>query len=224
MSFTATWEPIERAEGPQQIPAWCGGAHVELQMEYANSPHVLMKQVANVAYGPWQRDGKEWTRTSLDGSLRDRYWHAGALTQLPDGSWETTRQEGFGGRTFKLGNVEGLGVVHLRGPWFGGDMEGYQEAHMVDMTRDNWDPYYADKPWYRRGACFGWYVRQTDLVNILSQYAPEMPLARVKLFRDWCSKVEPYLEEWGMPKDWFMKQQRADPVEGSEPKSHNVAA
>jgi hypothetical protein len=178
-------------------------------MEYANPPAVILKQIGAVAFGSWQRRGvKEWLRTSLDGSLIERLWHGGTLTQLADGSWETTKQEGFGSRTFTLDHVEGLGKVHLRGPWFGGDLDGYQEQSMVDMTGSA-PSYYAGKAWHARTACFGWYIRQTDLIAILSRYVPHMPIAREKRFSDWCSTVHPYLEEWGMPKDFFIRLPRA---------------
>jgi hypothetical protein len=210
-AFKPSWREIERPAGTVETPAWCGDVHVDWMMDFANSPHIILKQVAPLPeFGEWAREPKgnsvRWYRQTADGSLVGQHWHNGQLTQMPDGSWETTKQDGYAGSTFTIKPVVGLGTVHLRGPWFGGTQPGYSEMTSVDMTDpQKSSPYYANRPWYKRGATFGLYISDELLIRVLSRFAPHLPLAWVSMFSGDHPRVQPYLAEWGAPKQFREK-------------------
>jgi hypothetical protein len=212
-NFQPSWRPIDRPVGRVETPAWVGGVHVDMQEGLGTFPSVRLKVRGPLPeWGPWQRDAKSeapkvrWFRQSVDGVLMEDYWHAGALRQLEDGSWQTTKQEGFGGRVFTLKPVVGWDVVHLVGPWHGGKQPGFMAVHTVDMHKPH--PFDDGKPWHRRLACFGHNVSDEAYIATLARYVPHMPLAYVKHFSDWPEFVEPYPEAWGMPKYFYERTNR----------------
>ena len=206
------WTEVERPTGPFETPAWCGDVHVDWMLGWCTWPHLKFKQVAPFPeMGPWKREvldgGKvRWICASADGTLVEQYWHSGALTPRGDGELETTKQDGFGGRTFTLDRVEGItGKVHLRGPWWGGTPDGYTEMTSVDMTqKSDASPHYAylrGTPWHKRGGTFGFYIREDLLIKLLSRFLPHLPLARVLPYPTAeRPHVEPYDPSWGCPK------------------------
>lgn len=217
LEFKPSWRPIDRPVGPQPLPEWCGGANVEMRADLGSFPRVVLKETGPLPeFHAWQRDALHhapkvrWFRTSVDGSLMEQFWHAGKMRQLEDGSWQTEKQEGFGGRVFTIEPVVGWDRVHLVGPWHGGKIDGWMDAHTVNMREPK--AYDAGLPWHKRMACFGLCVSEAAYIAILSRFVPHMELARVKHFHDWPEFIEPYPVDWGMPK-WFY-QRREEVVDG----------
>jgi hypothetical protein len=200
-NFRPTWRDIERPTGKFETPDWGGGAHIDWMLDFGNSPEVRLKQVGPIPlFGDWHQgpDGR-WWRETADKSLMEQLWHKGALSRADDGVWQTTHQDGFGGRTFTLESVIGLGPVRLRGPWFGGTRPGYSEMKSVDMTEDQ-PAYYQGRPWYKRMATFGYYISDDLLIRLLSRYCPDLPIAMVQKCGGEHERVEPYRHDWGCPK------------------------
>lgn len=237
----ARWEPLELTDDQlQPVPDWLGDCYVDWHEGCSNTPTVRMKQVADFPeFGNWRReDGGRWIQRSSDGLLMHQHIHKGALSMRPDGSIETTKQDGYAGRTFTLERVEGLCdlemvqpkplnglvTVHLQGPWFGGCPDGWIEMISVDMRPDPTDKYseWSRKwydlqgvPWYRRSGTFGFYLSETVVVRALRKFQPHLLLARA--WHSWSDAphVEPYTVEWGAPKAF--KQMR---VRGEGPGEH----
>lgn len=218
------WFEVERPSWPFDVPAWCGGAHVDMKLGWASNPWVRFKQIAEMpAMGVWHREvvpgrdgGTRWSRTSPDGHLMEQLWHGGALSARADGSLETTQQDGFGGRTSTI-EVLGLGNVHLRGPWFGGTADGFNELTAVDLTPGSLNdkrrqhPYWRRraKAWHQMTGCFGLYISDDLLVRLLSRFVPHLHLARIQPYRGASMRIEPYVAAWGCP-----KRLRADKEQG----------
>lgn len=195
-----------------------------MKLGWANNPWVRFKQVAEMpAMGVWHREivpgrdgGTRWFRTSPDGHLLEQLWHGGALSARADGSLETKQQGGFGDRTWTI-EVLGLGTVHLRGPWFGGTPDGFNELTVVDLTPGSLNdkrrqhPYWRRraKAWHQMTGCFGLYISDDLLVRLLSRFVPHLHLARIQPYRGASMRIEPYVAAWGCP-----KRLRADKEQG----------
>lgn len=216
------WTEIERPIGPQELPSWVLGLHIDWAMQFANAPRVKFK----VAFDPMPKDvlwqqgpNGRWFREH-DGII-GQLWNGGALTQMPNGEWETTRTEGHGGRTSTLKMVDGR-VVHLRGSWFGGCPEGYNELTMVDMSDPHnqtmqgrvtyeWVPgkkihkILKAEAWFKKGGTYGLYVPDDVLIKAIAKYWPHVRIAQTKGFNDVDFKgcrIEPFLDEWNAPKSY----------------------
>lgn len=103
--MTFTW--IDPPVGPQPIPAWAKGLDVEWMGHYLNPPEVRLK----AAFDPmpedllWNRTGGRYWRRTAEG-VHEEKSHNGALSWNDEKrAWQTTHQEGFGGRcyTIKMG-------------------------------------------------------------------------------------------------------------------------
>lgn len=90
-----TWHEIERPIGPQPIPAWCKGAHVDWHNGYANSPSIRLKVIGDVR--EWEgktfrQESSRYIAEHADGRA-EQYAHNGPvalrpvrLFRRPDGS------------------------------------------------------------------------------------------------------------------------------------------
>ncbi len=196
------WGEIKSPTWPFAVPDWCGGVHVDMMLGWANSPRIKHKQVTPMPpMGQWKRNASRWYRTSADGHLLEQFWHSGAPTFGNNGERITPRQEGFGGRKFRLDDVEGLGPVTLWGPWFGGCPDGYNELTVVDWSKKPQPAWYRGRSWTAQGGTFGLYISDAMLINTIARFQPHLALAYVCTHGD-RPRVEPYLHEWGCPKDF----------------------
>jgi hypothetical protein len=227
------WVEIERPVGPQDLPAWVKGLHIDWMMGWANSPRVKFK----CATQPMPKDvlweqgeNGRWFREHE--GVMQQHWHSGALSNkddngkpLPEGHWQTTKQNGYAGATFTIKLKDGR-TVHLRGPWFGGSPAGYSELTVVDMS----DPYHLvkqgkvkyeiipdsgrfihinvkAKAWWKNGGNFGCYVSDGILIKAIAKYYPHVRIA-LDLREKRGDAIEPFLDEWDMPKRQYQDQQR----------------
>lgn len=190
-----------------QPPRWIGGVHVDFMLQWANSPRILLKQTGPLPCESelWQFDGQSRYWREKDGTM-EQLWHSPATIEKEDG-WHTGRMDGFGGRRFTIQMQDGR-TVHLNGPWFGGQKSGWMEAHTVDMRKnsDAKRPYYVDRPWHERGACFGFYVSDDIVIRALARYAAHLGIAHAQLFDDYWH-IEPFKPAWGTVKGNLTREQ-----------------
>lgn len=81
----ASWEPVERPTGRQDLPPWVRGAHIDWMHGVSNPPDITLKVAGDV----FQWDDKRWTREGKktyiarhpDGRACVLY-HDGALTEM----------------------------------------------------------------------------------------------------------------------------------------------
>jgi len=232
------WSIIDRPVGPQPVPEWCKGVHVDWMDGYSNWPDMRLKTTIDARSWEnkiWRKEGHYYRAYHIDGRM-EQYAHDGPVTlekikmfrgedgvlrqrprygaewyveqpnvkMYPPGGWEsgeweevemlcTTRQAGFGGDCYHLNMDDGRTIV-LRGPWHVGTPAGYTEFVYVDTTSD----LYRRRKWFKCGGRGGLYLRNDVTVNILSRFAAHLPLALVDY--GFTSHIEPFLEEWGVPK------------------------
>lgn len=191
------WYEIERPAGPQLLPDWVKGLHIDWRMQYNSSPCVQFRvhgRLGVLDNEPWRAGPKGRYWREKDGVM-EQLWHTGAVTQREDGEWQTTQQEGFGGRTTIVKMDDGR-TIHLRGPWFGGHQAGYNEMTTVNDMQEGW----RGRPhWWQKMGTFGLYVSDEILILAICRYQPHVLIA-MERFHDWGMMVQPYLAEWGMPK------------------------
>lgn len=153
-----------------------------------------------------RRNGTQWPNgvcVGTDGS--------GARAGYEPGEWveidhlSTSQQDGFAGRHYMITLDDGRDLI-LRGPWHVGAPAGYQAAITVDCTKP--DAYILRRglKWHRRTGCFGLFLRQDVVVNILCRFAPHLRLARVDNGYGW--NVQPMKPEWDKPKHWINEEAR----------------
>lgn len=106
----------------------------------------------------------------------------------------TTQQNGYAGRGFRILRDDGQYVM-LRGPWHIGAPAGYISIHTVDCSKP--DP--TASKWWTRMACFGLFLRQDVLINIVSHYQAHIRLAAVTRYYGG-PYLEPLKPEWNAPK------------------------
>ena len=191
-----SWRLLERTS-IVECPDWIGGAHVDWMDKYSNPPDLRVKQLKDPPpFEPWKNlNNGEWTRTTADKTLLKRHIHRGSVIQVGPNEWETTKQEGYGGRTFTITPVEGYDTVHLRGPWHGGPPADYEDIYTVDMRR----VVRPEREWYDNIACYGLFAHNDLLIAIYTKYLPELPLAWVRRHGG-REHIEPMKPEWSAPK------------------------
>jgi hypothetical protein len=217
------WIEVERPVGCQELPAWITGLHIDWCMQFANSPYVKFR----ATHFPmpeetlWQQGPKgRWFR-EYEGVI-EQLWADGPLAQMENGDWETPKTQGHGGRTSTLKMVDGR-TVHLRGSWFGGTPEGYNELTVVDMSskyvkqdqqqgKVKWEfgnlvihKNLKAKAWYKCGGYYGLYIPDDILIKAIAKYQPHVRIA--KLIRERGDRIEPFLDEWNMPKGSWIRRE-----------------
>lgn len=77
-----TWEWVDLPVGPQPIPAWAKGFHVDFMMGYGNSPHYHLKTNTDLRNWPDQRFRKEGARymSTTDDGRAEVLYHDGQLS------------------------------------------------------------------------------------------------------------------------------------------------
>lgn len=99
-----SWLNVDRPVGPQPIPAWCKGAHVDWADGYMNSPRVALKVMGNVRDWPdksFVREGGKFYRARHSDGRMEQYAHAGKVSlveisrfQSADGRLRQYRRSG----------------------------------------------------------------------------------------------------------------------------------
>lgn len=201
------WREVELPVGPQELPVWLKGLHVDFNMQYDCAPYLRFK-VMNFETGfdgeKWQSGAKGRYFREKNG-LMEQYWHTGSLNQRADGSWETTQQDGFAGRTFTIEMQDGR-MIHLRGPWHGGISDQWNEMVIVETTSKY---FRADRAWHKNTGCFGPYVSNEILMKAIARFYPHLRVAAVK-FYEYGYLLQPYTQEWGVPKQVIKERIRAE--------------
>jgi hypothetical protein len=225
------WVEIPMETDTHDLPPWLLGLHIDWAMQYWNAPYVKFKVACNPMPEEvlWEQGpGGRWFREY--GYVMEQLWNGGALTQMENGEWETTKTDGHGGRTTTIKLKDGR-TVHLRGSWFGGVQDNWSEMTIVDMSdkyvkmdqrqgKDKWEIWPGSgnfkhvnrkaKAWYKSGGTYGLYVSDELRIKAISRFQPHVRLALVRVFdKPGGIFVEPFLDEWGMPKTAWLEKQRA---------------
>lgn len=226
------WSEVDRPVGPQPLPDWVRGAHVDWMNGCGNAPNVTVK--ARGALHHWEdqrfeKVGKEmYIARHPDGravahyhrgavslvTIKDKRNHhvqdvlAGRRKELPDVEvMATSQQSGYGGDNFWIKMLDGSDLV-LRGPWHGGTPDGYVEVSVVDVTSkyfqaDRWN---RNRPWFKRGGGPSVYLTEELFLRIVARYCAHAPVARVD--HSYGTRLEMFRAEWGMPKAFIYDQER----------------
>lgn len=230
-----TWEFVELPTGPQQLPPWALGLHVEWADGYGNAPSFILKTDHRFYEWPdkrWTRKNGAYTARHPDGRGEVHY-HSGRISEVEltrrvrtsRTEWvdekytalATTVQEGYGGRAFPVtigGKDEFRGkTVILRGPWYGGSPPGYvttsvveiDSKHALQQRGTRWQ-----RPWFKQTACFGSGIREDVFVRIFAKFQPHLRLARVtEHFSERPTvSLQPLKPEWDVPKRWIQQGER----------------
>lgn len=217
------WHFVDMPVGPQPIPAWAKGLHVDWMMGYGNPPDLRAKAGENPLDWPgirWRREGDLYITQHPDGRAQF-YQHDGAISLQKFKTYRgldaneqpiyeerevraTTQQEGFAGRHFEITMEDGAPLI-LRGPWHGKRLPGYRNLTCVDMSSRYSATYRNGTPWHRRMGCFGLYVTEDLLIRLVARFLPHLQMARVKRFDvETLEVVDPV---WGCPKNEWQRQQ-----------------
>lgn len=210
------WSLIDRPVGPQYIPEWCKGVHIDWQEQFASWPRVILKCHEDVGDWPekrWVKNGKAYSTQHPDGRCCVHY-HDGAVSMKPirhyvGDKWveqqmlATTKQEGYSGRAFVIKMQDGE-FLALQGPWHGSPLPG-----TVDVTVTNLQKYtpYKKGPWHKALGMFGVNITDDLYIRILSKFCPHVELARVT-YDFGFSQIEPIKPEEGMPHSAYYEQRR----------------
>lgn len=227
----AYWEWVTMPEGPQPIPGWAKGLHVDWMDGFMNSPSITLK--TNTDLRDWgakrfEKAGSRFMARHSDGRA-EVYYHAGAIRMEELQRWNhhakvmekyqafaTTQQSGFGGHHYPLeigpvtdrSELRGQTVV-LRGPWHGGCPAGYAEAAYRDVSRP---PSRARpgsqfwRPWHQQVAIGGLYLTNDLFLRLLARFQPHLRVAAVTrggIF----DRLEPVRGDWDAPKAWIYERE-----------------
>lgn len=107
---------------------------------------------------PYHYTPGRYTAIDPETGLMSIYRH-GALEQLPDGTWATSMDEGFGGRNFSILMQDGRRAL-LRGPWHGGAPARTVEVLCFDRSKSR--------------SYFGYFLHQDLFFAIAKKFAPEL--------------------------------------------------
>lgn len=130
----------------------------------------------------------------------------------------SSEQGGFGGDHYEMTMVDGTQLI-LRGPWHGGAPAGYVEVHTC-----NWDEQSnealvkrypgackryvrsdLDRPWHKRSCTYGLYITEQLFLQLLSQFAPHVGVARVT--KPYGERLELFRPAWGASKSAIYDQE-----------------
>lgn len=226
--MSATWQEVERPVGPQPLPAWLKGVHVDWMDRYGNPPSVSLKVHGDVREWDrmiWTREGDHYRCRHEDGRMR-QLTHAGTicmttmrLFRTPDGEFHqygfvnggvgewvevsirtTDQQQGFDGSYYFITMDDGEPLV-LRGPWNTVSPAGYVEVAYVDTMNGNRAWMWRKKPWYCTGGIGGLRITEDLLLRAMARFAPEIRMAEV-INGGW-RRIEPMKPHWRAPKGFL---------------------
>lgn len=219
-----TWVPFERPIGPVRLPSWARDIHVNWMEGFSNGPDYWIYCGHDIGDYPnkrWRREGNFYRAYHPDGFV-EQHAHSGAvsLTRLkawrnPDGTMSqyrgdeggewvegdflaTTQQEGYAKRHFWIKMEDGSDLV-LRGPWWGGEPDGYDAASIV-IPKYSGCRRPGEGPWHKGCApTYGLLFKRELIAAIFARFQAHLPLALVTTHYG-STRLEPYRHEWGMPK------------------------
>lgn len=92
---TVSWETVELPLGPQPVPSWAKGLHVDFMDRYGNDPHYKLK--SNTDLRKWEhkrftREGARFIAVAPDGRA-EVYYQDGALRPTPIKMWQAASGE-----------------------------------------------------------------------------------------------------------------------------------
>jgi len=223
MANDNTFEIIDLPAGPQPLPRWVKGLHVNWMDGWSNAPHLIVK----AAESPfdWPNKRFEFFAPNLyfarhtDGR-GEAHYHGGAISEIEiehrvrvsRDEWRTekrkvlatTQQEGYAGRHFPivLGGKHPLRgkTVLLRGPWHSSPPAGYQGVSVWSPPDGRWPA--ERRPWHQQTCCFGLILRDDLLIRIFARFQPHLRLACVG------KTLQPLKPEWDAPKRWMLDRER----------------
>jgi len=166
-------DTLRRSIPEYEVPDWCVGAYIDWNWKYDSEPGLMIQ--TNCDIGDWE--GKRWVYNHLDGIRKHPYYYAGhpdgraeihyhGIARLnPQGIWETTKSEGYGGRTFTILMDDGR-TVNLRGPWHG---TSPKDLPYVDISYGNVNGKYTNPLMY----FFGVKIHVGLWLAIADKFVPE---------------------------------------------------
>jgi hypothetical protein len=227
-----SWRRVEMPTGKLDIPAWALDLHINWMEGYGNFPHIEML----LAYDPLDRNGESPARyrrpkpgvyiQSAEG-MTNCHYHSGAVSENSEGKLQTTRDDGYSGRTFTIRMADdepfwGGREIDLRGPWHGPPPEGTVEVycHIRDEEKDERSRKWRGRPsmkhlgpdrckWWNLQLTFGWNVEVETFLRIAATKLPHIGWAWVQ--PDWTRegelRLEPIDPRTNCPKGYLPEQE-----------------
>lgn len=207
----ASWTWASVPIGPQQLPPWARGLHIEWFDQYCNPPSCVLKTDREITQWPdklWEDEGGGYYRARHDDGRLDQLVHKGHLTwDGATGAYLTTKQQGFAGSSFEIRLRDGRRVV-LRGPWATSMPDGFSEVSHVD-PKASWrgrrpasghgsKTMRWHRPWWNRTAIGGVAISNDLLIRLLARFQPHLRIALVTRYGQ--VRAEPLKPEWSAPK------------------------
>jgi len=133
-----SWREIDRPVGPQPIPDWCTGVHVDWVEGYSNSPRIRLKVTGDVREWPEKRfvcEGGKFYRARHEDGRMEQYAHGGAVAPAQVQRWRsadgTIRQYRRSGPEWAETGDRGMGLMSVDGDWA---EYGYEPGEWVEIT------------------------------------------------------------------------------------------
>lgn len=231
------WSIIDRPVGPQPLPSWLKGVHINWMDGYCNAPTFKLR----VERDPSPRCGKIWNVIPPEGKER----HCRYVAETEDGVVEEMTARPLYRRKLEMFvdcygtpsvwpapgsyrreieilasdaedgfagrwfviRVEGGEWAVLRGPWYGSHPKGTHPASFVTWDEKERARYIKPHAWWKATACFGLFFKDDLLIRALARFQPHIELARVKTPYG-SDLIEPIKPEWdGVPKGVFQRRE-----------------
>lgn len=196
-----------RLEVPEvEIPELIVGADVEWMEKYDNSPEIFFHlDTDHIQDHIWQKFGGVYVGEHPSGFV-DIHYHNGAL----DENGVSTRQEGYGGRSFVLNMKDNnpYPQVTLRGPWHGGPAGAHRAGypHRLQECKVRFK-----KGQYPNMGFFGFYLKEEVYLCAAKKFLPDCEMwevfstAYMDGGRHWW---EPARKKWERPKTVLKQEWR----------------
>lgn len=209
------------------VPPWVLNAKIHWNMYYDNYPDLYLATPDDV-FDFDEEIGYEFRPPSLyiaesgDGRATAKFHDALRLQTLRrfkgwdpvkreqifvnEELWATPPSRGFAGREFSIKMKDGKTGL-LRGPWYGGAPDGYQEVTV--KFRKDWDRKGEDRPWWRVMGIFGLGVSTDLYMQLCTHFCGVTKFARCGYNHiSHEAPVVPVHPEWAVPKGWIPRSQR----------------
>lgn len=222
-----TWEAVALPIGPQPLPPWAKGLHIDWMDKWSNPPRYIIK--ADRELRDWEnkvfvKEGSRYMAVTPDGRAEVYYhegrvsrgtalrWENGGRRRVEVQGWVTTQQEGFGGSHFPVflaaaDEPQLVGqTVYLRGPWHGGAPHGFVECsyHAPAAWRGPHRPGSRWwRPWWQQTAVGGLFITEDLWRRLVARFWPHVTAARVTDAKWNTNRLEAVREGWHAPKDWM---------------------
>lgn len=201
---------VDLPVGPQPLPAWLRGLHIDWMEAVINPPRVTLKTRGDVLEWPnqvFRQEGSRYISESGDGRAV-QYVYAGDLAwDAGREAWCSTQEGGYGGLCCPITMTGGRKVV-LRGPWAGNAPQGYVEVSYCDTT----DVYFRRlsdrgggdrRPWWLKCTVAGLFLADDLLIRAVARFAPTCRIARIRANEDADTGLELVRGDWEIPKSFW---------------------